>query len=82
MNFAVLGNNSVKIKESEKKDKYLDLARELKKTMERGGDGDINCNWCTRNNPRKLNKETGRFRNRRTSGDYQDYSVIKIGRNT
>ena len=32
------------IKESEKKDKYLDLARELKKTIEHEGDGDTNCN--------------------------------------
>ena len=30
-NFAVLANHSIKLKESEKKDKYLDLARELKK---------------------------------------------------
>ena len=31
MNFTVLADNRVKLKESEKKDKYLDLARELKK---------------------------------------------------
>ena len=31
MNFAVLADHRVKLKESEKKDKYLDLARELKK---------------------------------------------------
>ena len=30
MDFAVIGNNRVKLKESEKKDKHLDLARELK----------------------------------------------------
>ena len=38
----------VKLKESEKKDKYVDLARELKKTMEHEIDGDTNCNWCAR----------------------------------
>ena len=27
------------------KDKHLDLARELKTTMEREGDSDINCSW-------------------------------------
>ena len=32
-----------KLKECEKKDKYLDLARELKKTMEHEGDNDTNC---------------------------------------
>ena len=31
LNFAVAANNRVKFKESEKKDKYLDLSRKLKK---------------------------------------------------
>ena len=31
VDFAVLADHKVKLKESEKKDKYLDLARELKK---------------------------------------------------
>ena len=31
MEFAVLADHRIKLKESEKKDKYLDLARELKK---------------------------------------------------
>ena len=33
MNFAVLADNWVKLKESEKRDKYLDLAKELKKLL-------------------------------------------------
>ena len=36
------------VKESEKKDKYLDFAREVKKTMEEETDSDTNCNWCVR----------------------------------
>ena len=36
----------IKLKECEKKDKYLDLARELKKTMEHAGDNYTNWNWC------------------------------------
>ena len=28
------------------KDKYLDLARELKKTMVHENDGDTNYDWC------------------------------------
>ena len=39
-----------KLKENEKKDKNLELAWELK-NMEHEGDSDINCNWCTWNNP-------------------------------
>ena len=39
MDFAVAANQRVKIKQSEKKDKFLDFARELK-TWEHEGDGD------------------------------------------
>ena len=42
MDFTVPADPRVKLKESEKRDKYLNLARELKKTMEREGDGDHN----------------------------------------
>ena len=44
MDFAVPADHRVKLKESKKKDKYLDLARELKKTMENESDDDTNCN--------------------------------------
>ena len=33
MDFAVLADHKVKLKESEKKSKYLDLARELRKLL-------------------------------------------------
>ncbi len=46
VNFAVPGDHRIKMKECEKKDKYLDLARELKKTMEHKGDNFTNCDWC------------------------------------
>ena len=38
LDFAVPADHRIKLKESEKKDKYLDLARELKKTVEHEGD--------------------------------------------
>ena len=41
-NFAVLANCTEKIKENEKKDKYLDLVRELKEAGEHKSDGDTN----------------------------------------
>ena len=48
VDFAVLPDHRIKRKESEKKDKYLDLARELKKkTMEHEGDDYTYCDWCT-----------------------------------
>ena len=46
MDFAVLVDHRVKLKEREKKDKYKDFARELKKTVEHEGDNYTNCNWC------------------------------------
>ena len=41
--FAVPADHRIKLKECEKRDKYLDLARELKKTMEHERDNYTNC---------------------------------------
>ena len=48
VDFAAPADHWIKLKECEKRDKYLDLARELKKkkTVEHGGDNNTNCNWC------------------------------------
>ena len=46
VDFAVLADYRIKLKECEKKDKYLDLARELKKTGEHAGDNYTNSDWC------------------------------------
>ena len=46
VDFAVPADHRIKLKESEKRDKYLDLAIELKKTqktMEHEGDNYTNC---------------------------------------
>ena len=48
LDFAVPAYHRVKLKESEKRDKYLDLAWELKKIMEHERDGYTNCKLCTR----------------------------------
>ena len=47
MEFAVPAGHRRKIKEREKNDKYLDLARELKRLWNIESDGDSNCNWLT-----------------------------------
>ena len=49
VDFTVPADHRIKLKECEKKNKYLDLARELKKTMEREIDNFTNCNWCVLN---------------------------------
>ncbi len=45
--FAVPANHRIKLKECEKKDKFVDLVRELKKTVEHEGDNYTNCDWCS-----------------------------------
>ena len=58
-------------------------ARELKKNpMEHEGDGDINCNRCTRNNSQMFGKRNRRLRNQKTRRNHLDYSIIEIGQNT
>ena len=46
VDFAVPADHRIKLNECEKRDKYFDLARELKKTMEHEGDNYANCDWC------------------------------------
>ena len=45
MDFPVLADYRINLNESEKKNKYLDLARELKKTMEHKVDDYTNRDW-------------------------------------
>ena len=59
---------------SEKKDRYLDLARELKKSNIE------DCNWYTWNNPHRIDQGARRLRNQ--SRDHLDYNIINIGQNT
>ena len=89
MDFIVAADRRVKIKESEKRDKSLDLARQKKKkkkksnkTMKHKSDGNTSCNWCVWKNSQRLDKETGRLKNQKASRAYPDDSIIKIGQNT
>ena len=81
MNFAVLADHSVKIKESKKKNKYLDLAREIKKVIEYKGDGDTDYNWCTWNSCQRFGKGTERVKNQRINWDHTNYSIV-VSQNT
>ena len=81
--FAVLAEHRVKLKGGGKKDQYLDLARGLKKkTEEQEIDGDTNCNWSSWRSQKSIGTGTGGLRNRKTSGDHSNYSIIKIAQNT
>ena len=50
--------------------------------MEHQNDSDTNCNWCARYSHEGINKGTGGFGNKRTSGDHPNDRIIKIGPNT
>ena len=82
VDFAFLANHRVKLKESEKRTKYLDLTREMKKTMEQENDSDTNCNWCTRYSHQKISTGTVGLGNKRMNGDHPNYSIVGIGQNT
>ena len=82
VDFAIPADYKVKLKESKKKDKYLDLARELKKL------------WNMKvtvipifvigmlNSHQRIDKGTGQLGNKRTSEDHPNNSVFKISQNT
>ena len=84
MDFAVLADHRVKLKESEKRDKYLDLARELKKknlwdikvTFIPIVIGDLSTV------SEEILKGLGGLGNKRTSGDYANNSIVEILQNT
>ena len=79
MDFAVPADNRVKLKKSEKRDKYLDLARELKKKWSMK---DSNCDWFAQYSQQLIGKGTRRLGNKRMSGDHPNNSIVEIGQNT
>ena len=81
VNFAVLADHRVKLKERKKKDKYLDFTRELKKTVEY----EINIyiyynNWYSWYSHRRIIKGTGGLGNK-MNGDHYSWR-LKLHRKT
>ena len=70
VDFTVLADYRIKLKESEMKDKYLELVRELKKTMEYESDNHTYCDWCFWYCHQRIIKGTGGLGNERISGDH------------
>ena len=72
---------AVKLKESKKKDRYLDLARELKKlwNMKVMVIPIVITTYCSR---QRVGTWTWRLGNKRTRGDHPNYSIAEIGQNT
>ena len=69
------------MKESEKKDNYLDLARELKK-LEHEGDNYTNRDWYFCYSHHSIIKGTGGLGGRSTSGNHPNYSIIENDQTT
>ena len=78
MDFFVLADHAANLKENEKKDKYLELARELKKTVEHESDSENNYNWYFSYS----HQRTGRLGYKKSSGDHTNYNNTKIDKNT
>ena len=70
------------MKECQKKNKYLDLAWELKKTMEHEGDNYTNYDWCFWYSHQRINKGTEELGGWGTNGDHTNYSIIENSQNT
>ena len=82
MDFVVSADHRVKLKESEKKDKYQDLATELKKLWNikvRIILIVIDAFWYCH---QRIIKESGGHGSNRTSGDHPNYCIIENGQNT
>ena len=75
MDFTVATNHWVKFIESEEVDKYLDLTKEVKKTVGQESDEYFNCSWYTRNSPQRAGKNLKESEIRRRI----DSSLVKIG---
>ena len=70
MKFAVAADRRIKLRESEKKDKYLDLAGELKKDVEHESDNYTKRDWCLWCSHQKIVKRTLRHGNKRSSREH------------
>ena len=80
---AVLADHRVKLKESKTKDKYLDFTRELKKISNmKVMMIPIVIGVLSTVTKKKNGTGTGGHGNKRTSGDYPNYSIVEISWNT
>ena len=73
MDFSILSDHSLKMKESENMNKFLDHTKEQKKkttTVEHEADSDTNSNWCTWIGPQKFGKETRGIENLSKNQDH------------
>ena len=66
---AVPADPRIKRKECKKRDKYLNLGRELKKTVEHESNDYTNCNWCSWHSHQRISTKIRGLGNNGTGGD-------------
>ena len=79
--FAVPANHRVKIKDSEKINKYLDFAEDFKKSWGHESKGNLSCSWYGWNAPQRHGQGTIAIGNQRKNQDHPDNSIVEIGQN-
>ena len=57
-------------------------SQRIEKSVEHESNLDTNCNWCSLYSHQKFCKGFGGLGNKKTSGTYSDYCIIKIRQNT
>ena len=82
VDFAIQADHRIKLKENEKMNKYLQLARELKKDMELEGDDYTNHVWCFWYIHQRIIKGTEGVGGWWMSGEHPKYNIIENGHNT
>ena len=81
VDFSVLSDHRIKLKESEKKDKYLDLARELKKLWNMKVTVIPIVIAALGTVTKETGTITGGLGNKSMNGDHPNYSIAEIGQN-
>ena len=61
VDFAVPADRRVKLKECEKRHKYLDFAMGIEKAVEHESDDNTNCDWCSWYSHPRISTRTGRL---------------------
>ena len=79
VDFTVPADHSVKLKDNEKRDKYLDLARELKKLWNIKVTVISIVIGTLSTVIKRIGTGTGGLGNKRTGEDHPNYSIVEIG---
>ena len=75
VDFVVPADHLIKLKKSEKRDKNVDIASKLKKTVEHSA-RDTNCNWCAHYSHQMIDTRTGSDGNKKTSRDHPNNILL------